>query len=174
MTRPSARGGIAGLALALGVAATPLAAQPAAGGGVAASVPQQLSGQWELDLTRSEFGPMPRPASMTRRLDVTPRAFDMAITQRTPGGDVSGLFHCAIGGDPCRNKQGPTETTGSARWDQGALVVTTTLSRLLGPDLTTVDRYRVSEDGRVLTMERTFEAAGTTSPSRGRLVFARR
>jgi len=56
----------------------------------------------------------------------------------------------------------------------GALVVTTTLERLIGPNLTTVDRYLLSADHRTLTMERTFEAGGQPSPVKGRLVFVRR
>jgi hypothetical protein len=135
---------------------------------------QMLTGTWELDVAQSEFGPMPRPSAMTRRLQVTRESLDMAIAQTTPQGEVTGTFRCAIGGATCRNAQGPSQTTGSARWERGVLVVTTTLSRLLGPDLTTVDRYLTTEDARTLTMERTFESGGAASASKGRLVFRRK
>ena len=133
-----------------------------------------LTGTWELDAARSEFGPAPRASAMTRRMQVSREALDMAIAQTTPAGEIAGTFRCAIGGGSCRNRQGSAETSGSARWDRGALVVTTTLERLIGPNLTTVDRYLLSADHRTLTMERTFEAGGQPSPVKGRLVFVRR
>jgi hypothetical protein len=117
---------------------------------------------------------MPRPSAMTRRLQVSREALDMTISQTTPQGEVTGTFRCPIGGATCRNAQGPSQTTGTARWERGSLIVVTTLSRLIGPDLTTVDRYRISENDGTLTVERTFEAAGVASTSKGRLVFRRR
>ena len=133
-----------------------------------------LTGTWELDAAQSEFGPAPRASAMTRRMQVSREALDMAIVQTTPAGDIAGSFRCPIGGAGCRNRQGSTETSGSARWERGSLVVTTTLERLIGPNLTTVDRYRLSADHRTLTMERTFEIGGQASPVKGRLVFLRR
>ena len=133
-----------------------------------------LTGTWELDAARSEFGPAPRASAMTRRMQVSREALDMAIVQTTPAGEVAGTFRCPIGGASCRNRQGSSETSGSARWERGSLIVTTTLERLIGPNLTTVDRYRLSADHRTLTMERTFEVGGQASPVRGRLVFLRR
>ncbi|MGZ8377998.1 MAG: hypothetical protein ACXW0Z_12260 [Gemmatirosa sp.] len=153
-------------------------ARPASGTAPASAarptLAQVLTGTWELDAARSEFGPMPRPSAMTRRLQVSRETLDMAIAQTTPQGEVSGTFRCAIGGATCRNVQGPSRTTGSARWERGSLIVVTTLSRLIGPDLTTIDRYLVSDDGGTLTVERTFEAGGVASASKGRLVFRRR
>ena len=133
-----------------------------------------LTGTWELDAARSEFGPAPRASAMTRRMQVSREALDMAIVQTTPAGEVAGTFRCPIGGAGCRNRQGSSETSGSARWERGSLIVTTTLERLIGPNLTTVDRYLLSADHRTLTMERTFEVGGQASPVRGRLVFLRR
>ena len=133
-----------------------------------------LTGTWELDAAQSEFGPTPRASAMTRRMQVSREALDMAIVQTTPAGEVAGTFRCPIGGAGCRNRQGSSETSGSARWGRGSLIVTTTLERLIGPNLTTVDRYLLSADHRTLTMERTFEVGGQASPVRGRLVFLRR
>ena len=133
-----------------------------------------LTGTWELDAARSEFGPAPRASAMTRRMQVSREALDMAIVQTTPAGEVAGTFRCPIGGAGCRNRRGSAETSGSARWERGSLIVTTTLERLIGPNLTTVDRYRLSADHRTLTMERTFEIGGQPSPVQGRLVFLRR
>jgi hypothetical protein len=149
-------------------------ARPVAASAERPTLAQVLTGTWELDAARSEFGPMPRPSAMTRRLQVTREALDMTIAQTTPQGEITGTFRCPIGGATCRNAQGSSQTTGNARWERGSLIVVTTLSRLIGPDLTTVDRYLVSEDGATLTVERTFEAGGVASAAKGRLVFHRR
>jgi hypothetical protein len=133
-----------------------------------------LSGTWEMDPARSEFGPSPRASAMTRRMQVGRDALEMSITQTTPAGEMAGTFRCGIGGESCRNRQGSAETTGSARWEGSTLVVTTTLARLIGPDLTTIDRYQLSADRRTLTMERSFLAGGQASSAKGRLTFTRR
>jgi len=163
--------------VALLAATTPLAlgaqARPAAATEARPTLAQLLTGTWVLDAAQSEFGPMPRPSAMTRRLQVTRDALEMTIAQTTPQGEMTGTFRCAIGGATCRNAQGPAQTTGTARWERGSLIVVTTLSRLIGPDLTTVDRYLIAEDARTLTMERTFESGGVASASKGRLVFRR-
>ena len=158
--------------LALGAQARPAAA-PSAATEARPTLAQLLTGTWVLDVAQSEFGPMPRPSAMTRRLQVTRDAVDMTIAQTTPQGEMTGTFRCPIGGATCRNAQGPAQTTATARWERGSLIVVTTLSRLIGPDITTVDRYLIAEDARTLTMERTFESGGVASASKGRLVFRR-
>jgi hypothetical protein len=160
--------------LALPAARLTAQARPAAATAARPTLAQVLTGTWELDAARSEFGPMPRPSAMTRRLQVTREAVEMTIAQTTPQGAITGIFRCPIGGQSCRNAQGSSETTGNARWERGSLIVVTTLDRLIGPDLTTVDRYLISPDGSTLTVERTFEAGGVASASKGRLIFHRR
>lgn len=162
--------------LALALAAAPVGAQPRAGSATSVSAGPvgggaTLVGSWVLDAERSDFGPQPRPSRMTRRIQLTGAGVEMTVVQLTPRGEVTGTFRCPLDGATCRNAQGSAETTGSARWDGDALVVTTTLDRLLGPSLTTVDRYALSADGQLLTVDRTFQTSA--GAARARMVFRR-
>jgi hypothetical protein len=116
-------------------------------------------------------------AKQVRRQTFPSRPVVPASTERirtASAGESAGTFRCAIGGESCRNRKGAAETSGSARWEGGALAVTATLERLIGATITTVDRCQLSPDRRTQTMERTFVSGGQPSPARGRLVFTRR
>lgn len=134
---------------ALALTAVPLAAQ----------AHPDLSGTWVLSIEKSQFGAAPAPQSRTDVIDHKDPALTIARTQVTPAGEVTSNLVFAVDGQPHRNKLGQGEMTSVLTWEGEELVMSSTLPTPQG-EVTIVDRYRVSEDGKTLTQHRRLSVAG--------------
>jgi len=115
-----------------------------------------FSGQWELNPTKSDFGPMAQQAPTKGTLTITQTASSLKYSQAitTPMGDqtnsqefpLDGTDHTATGMDG-------QPATSSAKVDGEAVVVNTKMQRE-GADITMASRWTLSPDGKVLTIDR--------------------
>lgn len=117
---------------------------------VAADKPN-FSGEWTLDATKSEFGPMPPPSAMTRKVEHNDPSLE--YTQETSGGqngDQSIKMKYSTDGTETTNDMmgNPLKTT--AKWDGSALVITGKAD-FGGNEITLTDKWTLSDDGKVLT-----------------------
>src|SRR5262249_46243461 len=117
---------------------------------VAADKPN-FSGEWTLNVDKSNLGPMPPPASMTRKVDHSDPSLTM--TQATTGGPQGDqTFTLKITTD---GKEGTTEMMGnqaktSATWEGDALVINLKLD-LGGGELKLTEKWTLSDGGKTLT-----------------------
>ena len=121
-----------------------------AGMAVAADKPN-FSGDWSIDATKSDFGPMPPPATMTRKVDHSDPA--LSYTEATTGGpqgDQTITMKCSTDGKETTNEMmgNPVKTT--AKWDGDALVIAAKAD-FQGNEITLTDKWTLSADGKVLT-----------------------
>lgn len=135
-----------GAATALVLAATTAAAQ--------VKTPD-LSGTWELDAAKSDFGPMQAPAKMT--LTITQGgAAKMKIVTVTPGpnGDQSVATDYPVDGAPhdITTSDGAKQTS-TTKWDGSTFVVDTKMERQ-GMNVGIVSRFDLTPDGKILTVAR--------------------
>jgi hypothetical protein len=110
-----------------------------------------FSGEWVCDNSKSEFGPMPPPTSMTRKVDHSDPV--ISYTEATvggPQGDSTMTMKASTDGKETTNEMmgNPVKTT--AKWDGNALVVSAKLD-LQGNEITLTDKWTLSADGKVLT-----------------------
>ena len=137
--------------------------------GVAQHVPN-LSGTWVLQADKSDFGPAPAPTSRTDVVDHQEPKLNIKRTIVQNGTEVVGNLVFVIDGKEYKNTMGPQELASTLKWDGQVLVVTTSTS-MQGADVSLVDRYTLSADGKTLTQDRTIGVQGQTLTQK--LVFAK-
>jgi hypothetical protein len=137
--------------------------------GVAQHVPN-LSGTWVLQADKSDFGPLPAPTSRTDVVDHQEPKLNIKRTIVQNGTEVVGNLVFVIDGKEYKNTMGPQELASTLKWDGQVLVVTTSTS-MQGADVSLVDRYTLSADGKTLTQDRTIGVQGQTLTQK--LVFAK-
>jgi hypothetical protein len=110
-----------------------------------------FSGDWTLNIDKSNLGPMPPPASMTRKVDHADPALSM--TQAIvggPQGDQTITLKLTTDG-----KEGTTEMMGtqaktSAAWEGENLVITMKID-LGGTEVKLIQKWVLSDAGKTLT-----------------------
>ena len=147
--------------------ATPLWAQEA---GRKAGGRFDLSGRWELDRSKSDFGPF-KDSPVVRAevtLEVTHAEPELKIVrrERRDGREqTTSLAYYTDGrGELNPSTLGRVGVKSETRWDGDKLVATSTLTRR-GSDgkaatLETTDRWQLSSDGRVLTQTTSISFGG--------------
>ncbi len=110
-----------------------------------------FSGDWSLDADKSNFGPMPAPASMTRKVDHTDPAMNVTeITTGGPQGDQTIKMIYSTDGKETTNEMMGTPVKATANWDGGALTIKMA-ANFGGTDITITDKWTLSDDGKTLT-----------------------
>jgi hypothetical protein len=115
-----------------------------------------FNGQWELNVAKSDFGPMAQQAPTKATMTVTQSAASIKLVQAvsTPMGDQNQTQELALDGqDHTMPGMDGQPATSAAKVDGDAVVVNTKMSRE-GADITMVSRWTLSPDGKTLTVAR--------------------
>jgi hypothetical protein len=115
--------------------ALPLAAAP------------NLSGNWVLNLTKSQYGQFPAPEVMTRTIRHNDPALSMSTYQKGAQGEVTTDLTYSTDGKPTVNGQ----NQGSAHWEGDKLVIESSRD-YQGTKLTQNEEWTLSADGKTLTI----------------------
>jgi hypothetical protein len=110
-----------------------------------------FSGDWTLNADKSNLGPMPPPASMTRKIDHTDPALSMTqATTGGPQGDQTVTIKCTTDGKETTTEMmgAPAKTTAS--WEGDNLVITLKLD-LAGTEVKLIEKWGLSDSGKTLT-----------------------
>lgn len=129
-----------------------------------------LSGTWAMQADQSDFGPMPAPSARRDVIDHQEPKLTIRRTVTTAQGESSSDLVYVVDGKPYKNMAGPTEVTSTLHWDGRVLVMESVAVTPQG-EIQITDRYTLSEDGKTLTVQRTFSVQGQQIPQT--LVFAR-
>jgi hypothetical protein len=113
--------------------ALPLAAAP------------NFSGNWVLNLAKSQYGQFPAPEVMIRKIEHKDPALSMSTYQKGAQGEVTTELKYATDGKPVVN--GPNE--GSAHWEGNKLVIETSRD-YQQTKLTQREEWTLSTDGKTL------------------------
>src|SRR5262249_48491083 len=143
---------------------------------VAASVWAQakpnFSGTWELDVAKSELGPMPPPDSMVSVIEHKDPKLVVKTTQKSAMGEFVNERNLTTDGKPNTNKMksplGDQDVTSTMAWQGTQLVATYTMD-MQGTSLEFHDTYELSADGKVLTVTR--DVKTEQGPFSQKLVF---
>ncbi len=121
-------------------------------GGTAQTQPPNLSGEWKLNLTRSNFGSFPAPLSITRSVKHEGSTLTMSILQKSPQGEVTTQLTYTTDGKPLTNKVQGGESKGSAQWIGDKLMIESS-REIQGATLTQKDIWTLAPDGKTLTID---------------------
>ncbi len=111
-----------------------------------------LSGTWVLNVSKSNFGQIPPPASQTDTIEDNEPSVKIAEDQK--GGMMGDMNMTTTlstdGKETTSSGMGGAEVKSTAQWEGGALVVNSKTS-FQGSDIKIKDSYSVSADGKTLT-----------------------
>jgi hypothetical protein len=131
-----------------------------------------FSGTWQIDLTKSEFGPMPPPDSIVSIIDHKDPKIVVKTTQKGAQGEFSNERNITTDGKPNANKlktpMGEQDVTSTTTWD-GNQLVSSYKMEIQGTAVEFSDSWSLSDDGKVLTIAR--EIKSEQGPMSQKMVF---
>lgn len=131
---------VAAAALFLASCATAKAAEP------------NLSGEWKLNLAKSDYGKFPTPISVTRKIDYNGSKLVFTTTQKGTQGDVTSKLAYTTDGKESVNEVAGGQSKGTAQWIGGMLIVESS-REFQGATLKQKEIWRLSPDGNILTID---------------------
>ena len=131
----------------------------AAFGVVQAHAKPDINGTWKVNVSKSDFGPMPAPDSQTSKVSFTDPDLKVAVASSGQMGDLNYDLHYTTDGKESTNTVMGNEMKSTAKWEGDELVIDTT-GNFNGTDFTAKDRWSLSEDGKTLTVLRHLNFAG--------------
>ncbi len=127
----------------LTIAALPLLAKP------------NFAGNWKLNVSKSDFGRMPAPDSMTQKITHEDPSLTVAVKQTSERGEFEYESKYTTDGNECTNQFGPNSTKSTLKYDGETLLIETK-GKFGDNEFTMLDKWTLSEDGKVMTILRHF------------------
>ncbi|MGE5568211.1 MAG: hypothetical protein ACM3S5_04155 [Rhodospirillales bacterium] len=115
-----------------------------------------FSGHWKLNVSKSDFGQMPAPDSLTQTVTHADPNLTVAIKQSGEGGEIEVESKYTTDGKESVNQVGPAEVKSTVQYDGETLVIVSK-GQFGDTAFTMTDKWTVSGDGKVLTIVRRFE-----------------
>lgn len=133
-------------------------ADPAATTAAAATAAKpDFSGDWKMDAAKSDFGPLPAPTLFVAKIDHKDPALVLHRTQEGGMGSYSGESRYTTDGKECLNRMFDNDLKSVLQWEGKVLVLDTRMD-LQGNAIKLVDRWSLSADGKILTIDRKMES----------------
>ena len=106
-----------------------------------------LSGNWVLNVAKSQYGQFPAPEIMTRQIQYNDPELSMSTFQKGAQGEVTTDLKYSTDGKPVVNGA----NQGSAHWEGDKLVIESS-REYQGTKLTQHEEWTLSADGKTLTI----------------------
>ena len=134
------------IVISLVMLAGTLCAQPASD--------RDFTGKWRLNESRSDAHAL--PWAPFERFTIEHAGRDIRHSVVLKAGDAPVLLRYTTDGKECRNKMGGTSLNSMLKWEGAALLMHTIISDRSASH-TEMDRWRLSRDGKLLTIRRQIE-----------------
>jgi hypothetical protein len=113
-----------------------------------------FSGTWSLNLTASDFGPMPnKPDKATTTIDHAEPNLLLTSDVTGPQGQRVIKFKYVTDGSEISNVNGPVELKSTAKWDGDVLVIESK-GKLQDNEIKFIDKWSLSSDGKTARQAR--------------------
>ena len=116
-----------------------------------------FSGNWKLNVEKSDFGPMPKPDKGDFVITHKDPEMNIKSTLVTQMGEMSNEVKILTDGREFTNTIAGQEVKGTAKWDGAALIVTQKLE-MQGNAITFIQQWTISDDGKTITRKVTIQA----------------
>ena len=113
------------------------------------AAPPNLTGEWKLNVSKSEFGPIPAPESATRSVKHTDPALEITTHQKGQAGETTTTLKYTTDGKVSENAH--VQAKGTAKWDGDKLVIDS-VRNFQGTEVKLHDVWTLSADGKTLTV----------------------
>jgi hypothetical protein len=131
-----------------------------------------LSGNWRIDLTKSDFGGSPAPDSFTRKIEQDEPSLILTDEQTSPLGMNKAVRRYTTDGKEITYHWMGSDVKSSAHWE-GNTIVTVGKLNAGGTDVTITSSLTLSADGMTLT-ESDKVAAGGSDIAALSIIFVKR
>ena len=112
-----------------------------------ASAKPDFSGEWKLNLAKSDFGPVPAPAFQTYKIDHQDPLMKVVTNQSAADGDTVVNATYSTDGKETKSDYRGAETRSVANWDGDALLITTKVDSI---GATIQATWKLSADGKTI------------------------
>jgi hypothetical protein len=111
-----------------------------------------LSGNWKLNVDKSDFGPMPKPEKAD--YTIVQKGPEMNVKSTAVGsmGEMTNEVKILTDGTEFTNTIRGQEVKGTAKWEGKTLVVTQKLE-IQGTAITFIQKWTLSDDGKSIVQE---------------------
>lgn len=118
-----------------------------------------FSGTWKINTSKSDFGPMPPPDSITQKIThADPDIKANVVSTGGPMGDMTYDTAYRTDGKETTNSMGGNEFKSTAKWEGDELVIDTK-GKFNDTEFTSTDRWALSSDGKTWTVSRHISSA---------------
>ena len=108
-----------------------------------------FSGEWKLNVDKSNFGPIPPPTSQTQKIDHKDPVIKITTAQNGMDGEYTTDATYTTDGKESKNNMRGADTKSIAKWDGDALAIDTKLD-YQGMEITVKATMKLSEDGKTI------------------------
>ena len=115
-----------------------------------------FSGEWKMNVAKSDFGPTPAPQLLTRVIKHQDPSLEITTHQKGARGEATTELKYTTDGKPAVNKVQGREAKGTARWEGGTLVIESWLEVQAGMEIKGKEVWALSDAGRTLTIRNHF------------------
>jgi len=120
---------------------------------LAAQSKPNFSGTWKLNVSKSDFGPIPGADSQTNVIEHNDPVLKESVSAENAQGKQNFVLTYTTDGKEVMNKQGPRDIKSTVLWEGSNLVVNSKFS-LGDNDVTVKSVWTLSADGKTLTENR--------------------
>jgi len=118
----------------------------------AAQAAPNLTGEWRLNVSKSNYGTFPAPQGATRKIVQNGVKFSMTTIQKGAQGEVTTQLNYTTDGKEVMNKTQTGESKGSAQWIGDKLMIESG-REIQGATLKQKEIWTLSPDGKTLTID---------------------
>jgi hypothetical protein len=123
----------------------------AACGAVLAQARPDFSGEWKMNPERSNYGSVPKPEKMVRKIVHEDPDLRILSTQSGPRGDLTSELKLVTDGKEQILRMGNVEVKCTARWDGATLRIDSRRPFQTG-EVVTQEKWTLSDGGKTLTI----------------------
>jgi hypothetical protein len=120
--------------------------------GLPAADKPDFSGEWTLNASKSDFGPMPAPEKMIRKVEHKDPDLKITTTTAAQGNERKNEAAYKTDGSESVNKSGSGESKSVVKWE-GANITIATKREIQGMTIEQNEKWTLSEDGKTLTID---------------------
>jgi hypothetical protein len=110
-----------------------------------------LTGDWKLNLAKSQYGLLPAPLEVTRKIKHEGISLSMSTFQKSAQRENTSELKYTTDGKVCINKMTNGDSKGAAHWEGNTLIIES--SQQNGPaEIKSHEAWTLSPDGKTLTI----------------------
>jgi len=117
-----------------------------------------FSGEWKLNISKSSFGQMPPPSSMTNKITHEDPKLTSHVKQSSDMGDFEFDSSYTTDGKECTNDMFGSPQKSTLKWDGDTLLIDTK-GKFGDNEFTMQDKWTLSDGGKTLTIIRLFKSS---------------